>query len=93
MVPEVRVLCVFVERVAGLPMLERADERSCADGCMCVSSRISVGIHAAESSAFTMNPLLMFRSLTCFSLLELILLQQELYLKSDGCILDAVREG
>lgn len=29
---------MFVELVAGLPMLERADERLRADGCMCESA-------------------------------------------------------
>lgn len=38
LVPDVRVLCMFVELVAGLPTLERADERLRADGCMCVSA-------------------------------------------------------
>lgn len=62
--------------------MERADERLCADGCVCVCvGSISVRIHPAESLAFTMNSLLTSHSPTCFSLLGLILLQQELNLK------------
>lgn len=43
---------------------------------------ISVRIHLAESLAVTVNSLLKSHSSTCFSLLELIVLQWELYLKA-----------
>lgn len=35
--PEVCAFCMFVELVAGLPLLEKADERARADGCVCAS--------------------------------------------------------
>lgn len=43
---------------------------------------IGVRIHPDESLAVTMNSLLKSHSSTCFSLLELIVLQWELYLKA-----------
>ena len=68
-----------MERVAGLPTLERADERLCV--CVCVYLSAVLQSEFIRLKAYlTMNSLLKSHSSTC-SFLELILAQQELYLK------------
>lgn len=57
-----------------------ADERLRAEGLVCACS-LTVRIHPAESLAFIVSSLLRSHPPTCFSPLELILLQQELYSK------------
>ena len=73
---EVRVFCLFVERVAGLPTL-----RGLMRGCVCVYlSAVFQSEFIRLKAYLTMNSLLKSHSSTC-SFLELILAQQELYLK------------
>lgn len=73
---EVRVFCLFVELVAGLPTL-----RGLMRGCVCVYlSAVFQSEFIRLKAYLTMNSLLKSHSSTC-SFLELILAQQELYLK------------
>lgn len=87
---EVRVFCLFVERVAGLPTLERADERLCV--CVCVSlGSIAVRIHPAKS--LFNNEFIVKVSFFNLFFFGINFSAAGVVSQSDSRILDAVKKG
>lgn len=86
---EVRVLCLFVEQVAGLPTLERADERL----CVCVSlGSIAVRIDPAKS-LFNNEFIVKVSFFNLFFFFGINFSAAGVVSQSDSRILDAVKKG